>query len=67
MVKLTEREKRILQILIEGIPLSERPFYEIAKKTGFTEKEVLEIIKNLMDKKNNKKIGYNTKTQSCRD
>jgi len=57
MVKLTEREKRILQILIEGIPLSERPFYEIAKKTGFTEKEVLEIIKNLMDKKIIRRLG----------
>jgi DNA-binding Lrp family transcriptional regulator len=57
MVKLTEREKRILQILIEGIPLSERPFYEIAKKIGFTEKEVLEITKNLMDKKIIRRLG----------
>ena len=57
MVNLSEKEKRILQILIEGIPLSERPFYEIAKKTRLTEKEVLEIIKSLMDKKIIRRFG----------
>ena len=57
MVNLSEKEKRVLQILMEGIPISKYPFYEISKKTGLTEKEVLEITKSLLDKKIIRRLG----------
>lgn len=57
MLTLSEKERKILKILIKGIPLSKSPFYEIAKKTGLTEKEVLEIIESLMERKIIRRLG----------
>lgn len=57
MKKISQKEKKVLQYLIEGIPLSERPFLEIAKKLGLKEEEVLEIIKNLLKKKIIRRLG----------
>jgi len=57
MEKLSEKEKKVLKHLIEGIPLSKCPFREIAKNIGLKEEEVLEITKNLLDKKIIRRIG----------
>jgi len=32
MSKLTDQEKKVLQVLIEGIPLVSRPYAEIGQK-----------------------------------
>ncbi|RKX57950.1 MAG: Lrp/AsnC family transcriptional regulator [Thermodesulfobacteriota bacterium] len=57
MKKLSEKEKKVLQALIEGIPFSKRPFYEIAKKLGLEEEEVLKITKNLLERKIIRRLG----------
>ncbi|PMP97304.1 MAG: Lrp/AsnC family transcriptional regulator [Thermodesulfobacterium geofontis] len=57
MEKISEEEKKVLKYLIEGIPITKRPFLEIAKKTGLKEEDVLEIIKNLLKKKVIRRIG----------
>ena len=57
MTTLSEKEKKVLKSLIEGIPLSKRPFYEIAKKLGLEENEVLKITKNLLERKIIRRIG----------
>ena len=41
MTTLSEKEKKVLKSLIEGIPLSKRPFYTIAQNIGLKEEEVL--------------------------
>jgi DNA-binding Lrp family transcriptional regulator len=56
-MKLSEKEKKVLQCLVEGIPLSKRPFLEIAEKVGLKEEEVLETIKDLLRKKVIRRIG----------
>lgn len=56
-MKISEKEKKILQCLVEEIPLSKRPFLEIAEKAGIKEEEVLETIKDLLRKKVIRRIG----------
>jgi DNA-binding Lrp family transcriptional regulator len=57
MQKLSEKEKKVLKTLIEGLPICRRPFYEIAKKIKLSEEEVLEIIKSLMNKGIIRRLG----------
>ena len=57
MTTLSEKEKKVLKSLIEGIPLSKRPFYTIAQKIGLKEEEVLKITKELFEKKVIRRIG----------
>ena len=57
MTTLSEKEKKVLKSLIEGISLSKRPFYEIGKKLGLEENEVLKITKNLLERKIIRRIG----------
>ncbi len=57
MINLSEKEKKVLKALLEGLPISKRPFLEIGKNIGITEKEVLEIIKNLVEKKIIRRFG----------
>jgi len=57
MTTLSEKEKKVLKSLIEGIPLSKRPFYTIAQKIGLKEEEVLKITKELLEKKIIRRIG----------
>ncbi len=57
MKKLEEKEKKVLQCLIEGIPISRYPFREIAEKAGLKEDEVLKIIRDLFEKKIIRRIG----------
>lgn len=46
----TDLEKRIISELQGDIPMSERPFEEIAKKIGITEEYLLQKIKEWMEK-----------------
>ncbi len=57
MIKLEEKEKKVLLALIEGIPLVETPFAEIGKKIGITEEEVINCIKKLKEKKVIRRLG----------
>ncbi|MFN3505472.1 MAG: Lrp/AsnC family transcriptional regulator [Caldimicrobium sp.] len=54
---LTETEKKVLKALIEGIPLVEKPYAEIAKELKLTEEEVISTIKGLLDKKIIRRLG----------
>jgi len=47
VIELTDKEIAILREVQGDIPVSPRPYGEIGKKTGLTEQEVLEIIKDL--------------------
>ena len=57
MTELSKKEKEVLKSLIEGIPLSKRPFHTIAQKLGLKEEEVLEITKKLLEKGIIRRIG----------
>ncbi len=54
---LSEKEKKVLQVLLQGLPLVPRPYKEIAKKIGLTEEEVLQIIQSLKEKKVIRRFG----------
>ncbi len=67
--ELDKKNRKLLRILQEGLPLSNRPFQEIAKKLDLTEDEIISRIKSLMESNmirkfgaiiNPKKIGYNS-------
>jgi len=47
---LSEVEKRVLEALIEGIPLVKRPYEEIGERLGLSEEEVISAIKGLLEK-----------------
>ncbi|QJA05877.1 Lrp/AsnC family transcriptional regulator [Thermosulfurimonas marina] len=57
MVELTELEKRLVDLLSEGLPLVERPFAVLAEKLGVTEEEVLAAVKTLQEKKIIRRLG----------
>lgn len=50
-------EKKVLKILIEGLPLVERPYEEIAKSLGVSQEEVISTIKGLLEKKIIRRLG----------
>lgn len=54
---LSQLEKRVLKALIEGIPLVERPYEEMAKNLGVTQEEVISAIKSLLEKKVIRRLG----------
>ncbi|MFN3568248.1 MAG: Lrp/AsnC family transcriptional regulator [Caldimicrobium sp.] len=54
---LGEIEKKVLQALIEGLPIVEKPYAEIAKKLNLTEEEVISTIKGLLAKKIIRRLG----------
>ncbi len=47
---LTELEKRIISSIQGDIPITERPFVEIAEKLGVSEETLLESLKSLCDR-----------------
>jgi len=55
--KLSEIEKKVLEALIEGIPLVERPYEEIGKRLGLSEEEVISAIKGLLEKGIIRRLG----------
>lgn len=44
---MDEAYRKLLNIIQESFPLTERPFKELAEKVGLTEEEVLTFLKNL--------------------
>ncbi|MGC8965357.1 MAG: Lrp/AsnC family transcriptional regulator [Caldimicrobium sp.] len=57
LVNLTPIERKVLEALIEGIPLVEHPYEEIAKKLGISQEEVLFAIKSLLEKRIIRRLG----------
>lgn len=57
MGNITEKEKKVLQALIKGLPLVEKPFAEMAKELNLKEEEVLSCIQALLDKKIIRRLG----------
>ena len=50
-LKLNELEKKLVDLLSEGLPLVERPYQALAEWVGASEEEVLEALKGLLEKK----------------
>ncbi len=50
MGTLSPFEKRLIDLLSEGLPLCERPYLALAEKLGVSEKEVIEGIRVLLEK-----------------
>ncbi|MEW5949249.1 MAG: Lrp/AsnC family transcriptional regulator [Thermodesulfobacteriota bacterium] len=44
---LTSKEKRVIQVLQDGIPSAERPFQILAERAGLSEEEFLACVRNL--------------------
>lgn len=57
MKEMDTIDKRILNVLQEEFPLTERPFEAIGAKVGLTEKETRERVKNLRDRGYIRRIG----------
>ncbi len=55
--KLSPKEKAVLKALVKGIPLVPEPFKLIAKNLSLPEKEVLETIQALLNKKIIRRLG----------
>ena len=48
-MKLSSEYKKLLNLIQEDFPLVSRPFKELGEKTGFSEEEIIEFLKNLKD------------------
>jgi len=57
MAELTELERRLVDILSEGLPLGERPFAVLAERLGVSEEEVLAALRALKEKKIIRRLG----------
>lgn len=64
MIELSHFEKGLLKAVQEEIPLNERPFKQIARDLGLSEEEVINILKELKEKKIIRQISpiYDTKS-----
>lgn len=47
---LTEREKRLLDRLQEGLPIEPRPFARVGEELGLSEEEVLRMLRDLKER-----------------
>ncbi|MBX6422328.1 Lrp/AsnC family transcriptional regulator [Thermosulfurimonas sp. F29] len=56
-VELTELEKRLVDLLAEGLPLVERPFAKLAERLGVSEEEVLSAVRGLLKKRVIRRLG----------
>lgn len=54
---MTETEKQLLNIIQSDFPLTSRPFKELATKLGISEKEVIDLIKDLKQRKIIRRVG----------
>ena len=50
MIKLTELEKKVIASIQGDIPITERPFLEIAETLGVSEDTLLAVLKELSDR-----------------
>lgn len=56
-MNLTEKEKKIIELVQGDIPLSAHPFKNMEMRSGITEDEIIETLKNLMKKGIIRKFG----------
>jgi len=49
MAKLTQREKELVAVIQSDIPIVERPYKRLAERIGWSEGEVIESIRTLME------------------
>jgi len=54
---ISEKEFKVLKRLVEGLPLTPRPFAKIAEELGLDEKEVIDITKRLLQKGVIRRLG----------
>jgi len=54
---LTELENGIIALLQGDIPITQRPYLEIAKKLGISEKTLIEGLKDLCDRGVIRRLG----------
>lgn len=47
---LTEREKEIVRVLQEGLPLVSRPFKVLAQRLGMSEEELLAVVRDFLER-----------------
>ncbi len=60
---LTELEKKIISLIQGDIPITERPYLEIAEKLGIAEETLLETLKNLRDRGVMRRFGATLRHQ----
>ena len=63
MTTLTDLEKKIIALLQTDIPVTRRPFLEMAEKIGITEDEFLNVLKDLNHRKMIRRFGATLKHQ----
>jgi len=63
MTDLTDLEKKIIALLQTDIPVTKRPFLEMAEKIGITEDEFLSVLNDLNDRKMIRRFGATLKHQ----
>lgn len=73
--QLSPKEKKVLDLVQDNIPLVSRPFFKIGQKLSLSENEIIKIISQLKNKKfikkitpniNYKKIGFYTTLVACK-
>ena len=57
MIDLTETEKRLIRIIQDDMPITERPYKAIADELGITEEEALNSVRKLKEKGIIRRIG----------
>ncbi len=63
MTDLTDLEKKIIAMLQTDIPVTQRPFLEMAEKIGITEDEFLKVLNDLNDRQMIRRFGATLKHQ----
>ncbi|MCG8688578.1 MAG: Lrp/AsnC family transcriptional regulator [Desulfobacterales bacterium] len=63
MTNLTDLEKKIISMLQTDIPVTKRPFKDMAEKIGITEDEFLEVLSSLNDRNMIRRFGATLKHQ----
>lgn len=60
---LTEVEKKVISIIQEDIPVTERPYLEISRRLGVSEDFILEVLRNLTDQGVMRRFGATLRHQ----
>lgn len=63
MTELTDLEKKIISLLQTDIPVTKRPFLDMAQQIGITEDEFIGVLKELNDRKMIRRFGATLKHQ----
>ena len=62
-IGLTDRQKKIIRALQGDIPISERPFADIARSVDISEEDLLETVREFKEKKAIRRFGATLKHQ----